>query len=209
AFTVPVGGSLHRRAEAEQLHGSTTGEEDVRGLDVAVHHAKLMRMGEGAGDTTYYFVSLVERDPFTGDLRQQVRESLAFKPFHHDEIKPSIAVEIEDAHDIGMVELRKFQELLPKIGGCLRVMPCLRPRELQRYPRHCHPCFFPLPVQRLEDDTHSTTIDLLTYRVPAGECIARPHAGARLVLFHEKFDEFGWIVIVAREVHFRRCGSYR
>ena len=83
-----------------------------------MHDSKLMSVREGATDAAHYLFGLMKRDSLAGNLHQHVRERLAFKPFHHNEVKAAVVVEIEDAYNIGMVELRQLQEFLPEVIRC-------------------------------------------------------------------------------------------
>ena len=90
-----------RQPEVEHLHAATLGQENVRGLDVPMDDALLVRGVQGIRD--------LDRDAenFVGQHRpasDSVLYGLSFEQFHGDKRPAVVLIYLVDGRDIGMVQ---------------------------------------------------------------------------------------------------------
>lgn len=90
-------------AEIEDFGVAARGDEDVRGLDVAMNDAAGMGGVERVGDVDRNVEERVELQRTCGD---EVFESLAFEIFHDDEGMAILRADFVDGADIRMIERR-------------------------------------------------------------------------------------------------------
>ena len=90
-----------RQAEVEDLHPPVGGDEDVLGLEIAMHDAALVRGGHAAGRLR----GDIERDPVGQRAPQERRaERLAFEELRHDVGPALVDPHVEHRQDVGMAE---------------------------------------------------------------------------------------------------------
>ena len=92
-----------RQAEIQDLRGPAVHEEDVRGLDVAVHDSLRVRRIQAVGDLDADLQELRNLDGLDGDA---VLEGLAFEQFHRDEGPAFELSDVVDRADVGVIERR-------------------------------------------------------------------------------------------------------
>jgi hypothetical protein len=119
------GGMLGRLGLGRGAAGIEVLDEDVRGLDVAVDDAGLVRGGEGGGDLAAHVESLaeVERRALVQDLQvlageplhRDVRRAFVERPAQHGR-RPVEHPERDDAHDVGVAELAEDLPLAREPG---------------------------------------------------------------------------------------------
>ena len=108
-----------RETEIENLGVSAIGDEDVRGLDVAVHNALGMRGVECVGDLDCESESGVERERLPGDGAIQ---SCAFEVLQCDVGAPFRFTDVIDGTNVGMIQSRCRLSLAPKSGKRLSIV---------------------------------------------------------------------------------------
>ena len=109
AATFDVVFSLHRilvaqqlgEAEVHDLHVAPLGQENVCGLDVAMHDALRVRGVKGVGDLDAEIDNLVDLERAAGDA---IVEVLALHPLHHDEWLALVLTDVVHRADVGMVQ---------------------------------------------------------------------------------------------------------
>ena len=122
-------------------------EKEVRRLQVPVHDAEDVRLGDGLARLEH----VVDRD----DARQRtalLEEHVEVRPVEilHDEIGPTVAVaDVEDAHDVLAADLGRRASLPHEARGELRVR-----RELGQEKLDGH-ALLELQMRRREDDGHA------------------------------------------------------
>ena len=97
-----------------------TGDEDVVGLEVAVHDAQLVGGAESVGD----LAGEVERavDGEGGFAGEDAREGLAVHELHHQVDEPIALSVVEHGGDVGMDDTRRVGGLAGEAGGGLGVV---------------------------------------------------------------------------------------
>ena len=146
-------GSL-RQAEIQDLRRPALHEEDVRGLDVAMHDSLRVRRIEAVGDLDADLQELRDLDGPGGDA---VLERLALEQLHGDERPTLELADVVDRADVGMIERRRRARLAAEPLDRLRIPGDVVGQELQRdvppEPRvpglvdHAHPA----PAQLFQD----------------------------------------------------------
>ncbi len=99
------GGGQAGHPEVHDLHRAVLVDEDVRGLDVAVHDAGLVRMGE-AGQHLHDDVDLALQGQGRGRAHRLLQVH-ALEQLHRDERRAvGVRPEVEDVHHVGMRHAR-------------------------------------------------------------------------------------------------------
>ena len=93
-----------REPEVEHLHGPVLADADVRGLEIAVHDALLVRRFERFGDLAGDRQGLVDRHRGAGDA---IGERLPFDEFHHQRLAGRQIFQTVDGGDVWMIERRE------------------------------------------------------------------------------------------------------
>ena len=88
-------------AEVHHLHVAALGEEDIRGLDVAMHDALRVRGVERVGDLDADVDNLLDLERAGRDA---IVQCLALHPFHDDERLAIVLADVVDGADVGMVQ---------------------------------------------------------------------------------------------------------
>ena len=96
-------GSRPREAEIEDLQPPVAGEEEVLGLEVAVHDAPLVRRGEAARDVDAEVDDLAHRQPAA---TQPLAQRLALQELHDRVRLAALVAEVMDREDVGMRQRR-------------------------------------------------------------------------------------------------------
>ena len=97
-------GEVSRETEIQQLHKAAAGQENIRGRDVAVHDAVVVRGSEAIDHLTYDAEGLFE---WERSAQQPCLQTGALQQFHHDEIASVVFTDVENRADVGMVERRR------------------------------------------------------------------------------------------------------
>ena len=92
-----------RKAEIEYFCATVAGDQDVRGLDIAVHDAAAVRGVERRGDLGRV---LERRRDRHRPLRNQPVQPRAVHQLHRDERRPIVLVDVVDGDDVRVVERR-------------------------------------------------------------------------------------------------------
>jgi hypothetical protein len=94
----------HRAGESE-VHElrARAGEHDVRGLQVAMDHARAMRAVERVGDLGAELQRLGGRD---AAAREPLLERFALDQLEHEKVRVALAADVEQRTDVRMVEAR-------------------------------------------------------------------------------------------------------
>ena len=103
--TAPIGGRrrfLLGKAEVENLHPSVARDEDVLGLQIAVHDAALVRGGQPARDLNRVVDRLERREPFR--LLEADAQRVAFEQLHDRVDDAGIVADVVQRQNVGMVE---------------------------------------------------------------------------------------------------------
>ena len=95
--------ALARQAEVEDLHLAVAGQEEVVGLEVAVHDAAGVRGGEPGRDLRGDLERLARRQRAAD---QALAQRLAVEQLHRGEGDLAVLAEIEDRQDVRMRERR-------------------------------------------------------------------------------------------------------
>ncbi len=128
------GGRLGRahlgEPEVEDLEVPVAGQEEVLGLEVAVHDAARVRGGDAAGE--------LQRPAERGRGRrpagaQPVAQRLAFEQLADQERRALVAAEVVDGEDVGVVERRRGARLALEPLQPLGVPRHLRRQHLDRH----------------------------------------------------------------------------
>ena len=90
-----------RKAEVQHLHRSVGSQLDIRGLQIAVNDALLVRRFEGFRDLLRDGQRLVERDRAT---RQPLRQILALDEFHHQGLDALGVFQPVDGRNVRMIQ---------------------------------------------------------------------------------------------------------
>ena len=140
-----------RQAEIQDLRGPAVHEEDVRGLDVAVHDSLRVRGIQAVGDLDADLQELRNLDGLDGDA---VLEGLAFEQFHRDERPAFELADVVDRADVGVIEGRCRARFPAKPLDRLRIPGNVVRKELQRdIPAEAR-------VPRLVDHAHAAPTQL-------------------------------------------------
>ena len=90
------------------------GEEEVLGLEIAMHDAERVRLGDAGAGLTHVVDGEVDRE--APDARELAAEIVADEQLHRDVGLPARKpVDVEDARDVGAPQLRG--------GACLALEP--------------------------------------------------------------------------------------
>ena len=92
---------------------TTSGDEDVRRLDVAVDDPLGVRSTEGVGELCPELAHEVEGQRSPGDPQPQ---GLALEQLHHQEMPVLVLPDVVDRADVGMVKRRGGARLPPEPG---------------------------------------------------------------------------------------------
>ena len=107
-----------RDPEIGDLHHAVLGQHDVRGLDVAMHHAARMGVGEGVQDLAHQPDDHRRRQPLL--LVEHGLEGLALDHLHDDPGDLGVFAVVEDGNDVRMREAAGGPGALPEPGMLLR-----------------------------------------------------------------------------------------
>ncbi|CAB4577170.1 unannotated protein [freshwater metagenome] len=128
---VPGGLEALGDAEVGEQHPTVGGDEDVPRLDVAVHHARLVRGVECGRDA---------RTDVDGELGaqllllvEQLAQALAVDELHHDRLAPAVLDRVVHGDDVRVVELRDGDRLATEPLGDDGVAREVRFQELDRH----------------------------------------------------------------------------
>ena len=89
------------QSEIEELDAALGVDHDVAGLEIAVHDAGGVRLGQRAGDLDGVAQDLLEPHAPLGD---ELAERLAVHVLHGDEVSAVLRGDVVDGDDIGIVE---------------------------------------------------------------------------------------------------------
>jgi hypothetical protein len=106
------------QAEVEHLHHAVCPHLDVRGLEIAVDDALLVRRLKGLANLLRDRQRLVHRD---GALRDAVGEGRALDQLHHERVRAAGLLEAVDRGDVGMIQRRQGLRLALEAGEAVRV----------------------------------------------------------------------------------------
>jgi hypothetical protein len=117
------------QAEVEDLRLILFGDEDVRGLDIAMDDALRMRRHQRLGD--------LQRQAEHGFRFQprgceQFGERAPFERLHDDEVRAFVLVDVVDRADVRMVERRSRARLALESLECRRIAGHVLRKELER-----------------------------------------------------------------------------
>ena len=171
---VPAGRGEARDAEVHDLRGAVFGEEDVRGLDVAVDDAHLVGVAQALED--------LQNDgdpPRDGQGRHLLhgREQVATPQELHDDVGRAVRVvaEVVDRHHVGVGEPGHRAGLALEALLVLGMLRDLGEHHLQG------DLALEERVERLVDDAHASAAaeghDLVLADVGAGPGLASPERG--------------------------------
>ena len=99
-----VGSDRLRQPEVEHLHGAVSSDLDVRGFQIAMNDALLVRRFERLRDLLGDGQRLIERN---GAARDALRQILAFDEFHHQRGHVAAIFNAVDGGDVGMIQRRE------------------------------------------------------------------------------------------------------
>ena len=154
---------VHRDAEVGQLQLPGGADEHVGGLEVAMDHAFLVRVGEGAAEVAEDGPQVIPRQHALGLLLAEVVEVHAFHVFHRDERNlAGHAVEVVNADDVGMAELAALERLEAEVFEGAVVDPVGGVEELERARLAQH------GVGGQPDFTRATAAEAFEQRVASG-----------------------------------------
>ena len=121
--------------QAEVEHPDLVPRRDhhVARLQVEMKHAVLVCMGHGTAERTQYAQRVGARQLAGAQAIEEAAQQLAVDQFHRDEVRVSVAVEVEDLDEPGMGERLRLQELAPQGRDRLG-----SPRELVAQHLECH-----------------------------------------------------------------------
>ncbi len=105
-------------SEVENLHAAVSGDEDVGGLDVAVHDAVRM----SGSETTPDLAGVVDRLlPDQGAPLDLVREGLPVEQLGDDVGRTIVAADVVDRQDVGMDEAGDGERFLFEAMEAIRI----------------------------------------------------------------------------------------
>jgi hypothetical protein len=107
-----------RQPEVEHLHGAVSTDLDVRGLQIAVDDALLVRCFKRFSDLLRDRHGVIERHRA---LRDVVGEVLALDEFHHERGDIWSLFEAEDRRDVRMIESREHFGFALKAREAIRI----------------------------------------------------------------------------------------
>ena len=122
--------ALTRQAEVEDLHLPVAGEEEVVGLEVAMHDAAGVRGGESRRHLRGDLEGLARRQR-PGD--QALAQGLALEELHRGEGDFAVLAEIEDRQDVRMRQRRDCLGLALETGQRVGVGGEMRRQDLDRH----------------------------------------------------------------------------
>ena len=102
------------QSEVEHLYDPGIVHHDIPGLDVAVHDSRRVSSGQRGSDLTGIVQSLVDAQ---GSITKHLRQRPAGHELHHDEVVASVRLQLEDLHDVGMIECGDSLRLVPEPSG--------------------------------------------------------------------------------------------
>ena len=117
-------------AEVGDLHLAVASDEDVGRLDVAVHHAARVGRGESERDGDRRVDRTVGADAPLG--AEHLGEAAPVDVLHDDVVGAGRLAPVVDAHDVGVVEVRRGLRLTPEPLDERRVLRELGEEHLQR-----------------------------------------------------------------------------
>ena len=89
-----------RDTEVSHLHLGVGGNQDVAGLDVAVHHTLTVRVAQGRRDLGAQLGRACGRECAT--TTEYFGEGLALHEFHHNEVGTPVLAPVKDGNDVGV-----------------------------------------------------------------------------------------------------------
>jgi len=89
-----------RQPEVQELR-ARSGQHDVAGLQISMHHALAMSLVQRVSDLDGMLQGLVERQ---GALLQSIGERVSFDVLHDHEIHAILAADVVERADVGMVQ---------------------------------------------------------------------------------------------------------
>ena len=116
-------------AEVEHLEAAVAGEEEVLGLQIAVHDPALVRDGEGARDLERPLPGLARRERARA---QALAQGLPLEQLGDDVGRAVVGSEIEHRDDAGVVELPGGAGLLLEAADPLRIERDVAVQDLDR-----------------------------------------------------------------------------
>ena len=143
-------------AEVEHLHDlravGARREEEVPWLEIAVHHALRVRLGDRLARLKDVFCS--QFDGEGGAASDQTRERLAFEVLHDDERRAVLGdLDVEHARDVWALELHEGAGLALEARDHVGLVHRLAAQELER------DVLVEAQVTREHDDAHAASPD--------------------------------------------------
>ena len=117
-----------RDAEIGQRRGAVVAQQDVVGLDVAVHEAFLVRVIERGRDLADH----AQRERDRPRIAVLVQDRPAAEIFHRDVVVVAGAADVVDADDVAMVQLRDDFRFAQEALAEIRIGEQRRRHDLQR-----------------------------------------------------------------------------
>jgi hypothetical protein len=149
------------KAEVHEPHLARGVEHDVRGLEIAMQHAAVVRGGESRAELPGDVERLVFRKP--SDAPQGRRQILAVHELHRKKQMAGGLADVVDAADVGMRDLARGAHFVVKLREPPRVLADFVRQELQR-DRLTEP-----EIIRAIDLAHATAADEADHAVAAFE----------------------------------------
>jgi len=119
-----------RQAEIQNFCMTAVGDENIRGLDVAVHDAFGVGRIQAFGDVDANFEQPFELESATGN---QVLESGTFHVLHDDEGAAVVLLNIVDGADVGMIQRGSRAGFALEAFQGLRIFGDVIRQELERH----------------------------------------------------------------------------
>jgi hypothetical protein len=110
-----------RQAEVQHLHRPVVANLDVRGLQIAMDHARLVGGLQRAGDLVGDRQRVLDRQPAAGN---PLREVLALDQLHHQGADVLGLLQAMDLRDVWMVEARQRLRLALEPHQPIAPRPC-------------------------------------------------------------------------------------
>ncbi len=155
------------QAEIENLGVPARGDEQIRGLDVAVHDALGVRRIQRVCDLNAQIEQQIEVERPAGDA---VLQRGAVQKLHGDERAAFVLADFVDGADVGMVQRGGGARFAPETFQRLRVLDHIEGQEFQGDEAA------QLGVFRFVDDAHSTAAEFFDDAVMA-ESLAKQGLG--------------------------------
>ena len=172
-----------RQAEVEHFHPAVASYHHVRGFQVAMDDACLVRPPESVGDLHAVAQRLGHAEPAR---RDDVLERSSFGVLHDDEVDAAFRTDVVDGDDVGVVECARSPRLLEEASFPVRIDDSVLGKDLDGH------CAIEVGVEGLVNDTHPTLAELRFDLVVMSvrPITAMPACQGYLRLFRQGMNQF-------------------